>query len=166
MEVSELASRGTPSTAWCFDSMLLTQHRKIEWVGKRQWVEVADYQKSWKVRYHNSIKGILLIAVSINLKLFIQWVQSALLLDDTFLRNNIDCFFAHTFSNFGLGAVDPSAVELKLRVYCTSYSINIYLLSVFLSFNLSYFFEVPPLYDTSCYWTLLLRYSDCHQHSG
>ena len=105
--------------------MLLTQHRKIEWVGKRQWVEVADYEKSWKVRYHHSIKGILLIAVSINIKLFTQWVQSAFLLDDAFLRNNIDCFFAHTFSNFGLGAVDPSAVELILRVYCTSYSINI-----------------------------------------
>ena len=37
-------------------------------MGKRQWVEVADYEKSWKVRYHHSIKGILLIAVSINLK--------------------------------------------------------------------------------------------------
>ena len=50
---------------------LLNTGKLSKWA-KDNGVEVADYQKSWKVRYHHSMKGIVLIVVSINLKLFIQ----------------------------------------------------------------------------------------------
>jgi aldehyde dehydrogenase (NAD+) len=46
---------------------LLNAENLSEWTKEHE-VEVADYQKSWKARYHHSPKGVVLIIVCVNLK--------------------------------------------------------------------------------------------------
>ena len=50
---------------------LLNTGKLSEWT-KDNGVEVADYQESWKARYHHFPKHIVLIIVCVNLKVFAQ----------------------------------------------------------------------------------------------
>lgn len=48
---------------------LLNAEKLSEWTKDHE-VEVAEYQKSWKARYHHSPKGVVLIIVCVNLNVF------------------------------------------------------------------------------------------------